>query len=122
MSSKTKKILSQVEETLDMKSGYKNLRNHIRDNPHGIPYLGLTLTDLTFIHDGNAKMLENNMINLWMVKLQYVIVRGLIETKRDGFERDEEVIEIVKRVMSENDKMTEDERFRQSLLLEPRRQ
>ena len=53
----SKKILGNYEELkefLETRNNYKALRSAIKtSNPPLIPYLGIYLSDLTFIEDGN---------------------------------------------------------------------
>ncbi|KAG9040495.1 hypothetical protein FS837_000553 [Tulasnella sp. UAMH 9824] len=58
--------LDEVEKTLDSGRNFKGYRQLLATiAPPCIPFLGVYLTTLTFIQDGNKDMLnkENNMIN-----------------------------------------------------------
>jgi hypothetical protein len=47
-------IYSEIKELCDSKGNYKNLRAAVKSsNPPIIPYLGVYLSDCTFIEDGN---------------------------------------------------------------------
>jgi len=63
ISSKSKKLFEEYMELMNNKNSYKNYREALHTvNPPCVPYLGVYLTDLTFIEDGNKDVL-NNLIN-----------------------------------------------------------
>lgn len=66
-------ILKNIQEVVDPKSSFKNLRETIRNGGRNqIPYIGMYLTDLTFMDDGNPDYVMVNgvrMINMEKYKL-----------------------------------------------------
>eukprot|EP00007_Cunea_sp_BSH-02190019_P007766 CAMPEP_0174239598 /NCGR_PEP_ID=MMETSP0417-20130205/15360_1 /TAXON_ID=242541 /ORGANISM="Mayorella sp, Strain BSH-02190019" /LENGTH=1141 /DNA_ID=CAMNT_0015318559 /DNA_START=130 /DNA_END=3555 /DNA_ORIENTATION=- len=54
-----KKLFDTLEEAMSHKSSYKNYRKLLHSvNPPCIPYLGVYLTDLTFLDDGNPDTID----------------------------------------------------------------
>ncbi|KAJ5073420.1 ras guanine nucleotide exchange factor i-related [Anaeramoeba ignava] len=64
------KMFEDFQKKLSSEQGYKNYRTFLNhtDLPC-IPYLGVYLTDLTFISDGSPNRLEGNLINFAKRKL-----------------------------------------------------
>lgn len=55
---------NELKSYINTKSSYKNLRDAIHTaNPPIIPYLGVYLSDLTFIEDGNPDVVHGGLIN-----------------------------------------------------------
>jgi len=70
------KQIQTYEELKDLmtRQGNFKLRKHVKTcNPPLIPYLGVYLTDLTFIEDGNPDRLEGGLIN-WVKRQRYAAV------------------------------------------------
>ncbi|KNC51962.1 cell division control protein [Thecamonas trahens ATCC 50062] len=57
--SKTIELYEKLKDVLSSSGNYKKMRNSIHmANPPCIPYLGMYLTDLTFIEDGNSDTID----------------------------------------------------------------
>ena len=58
------KLFEELTDLLSPTSNYSTLRNHIHKgiSPPVIPYLGVYLSDLTFLEDGNPDF-SGNLIN-----------------------------------------------------------
>lgn len=65
MNSKVKVILDSLRQTMDHASNFAKYREALHSvNPPCMPFLGVYLTDLTFIEDGNPDLLKGtNLIN-----------------------------------------------------------
>lgn len=63
--SSSKKVFDELKGITDRQKNFANMRKYLKKvNPPCIPYLGLYLTDLTFIEEGNQDML-NGLINFY---------------------------------------------------------
>lgn len=61
LSSKEKKAVAALRQLMESKSNFGGYRNTLHTiNPPCVPFLGVYLTDLTFIEDGNTNMLKGN--------------------------------------------------------------
>jgi son of sevenless len=60
LSRSTLKTYESLKDLMSPNSGSKNLRSALRTvDPPAVPYLGVFLTDLTFIEEGNTDVLHN---------------------------------------------------------------
>ncbi|KAJ6253035.1 ras guanine nucleotide exchange factor i-related [Anaeramoeba flamelloides] len=70
-------VLNNLKEFMKGDSSYKNYRESLKAiNPPCIPFMGIYLTDLTFIEDGNPDWVNGKLINF----LKRVMVYDSIET------------------------------------------
>lgn len=61
---KTNQTLANLRKDLSNDCNFQSLRNVLKtESSPAIPYLGMYLTDLTFIEDGNPDMLQGGLIN-----------------------------------------------------------
>jgi len=59
-----RKVYERISQLVHSQDNYKTLRNSLRTlTPPCIPYLGMYLTDLTFIEDGNVDENQDGLIN-----------------------------------------------------------
>eukprot|EP01139_Manchomonas_bermudensis_P011287 Amastigsp_a342519_35.p1 type:complete len:506 gc:universal Amastigsp_a342519_35:1-1518(+) len=64
LSKKTMETFESLRELVSRAKNFKNHRAAMRTvHPPVIPYLGITLTDLTFIEDGNSDLTPSGLIN-----------------------------------------------------------
>jgi hypothetical protein len=83
-----KNTYNELVELINPKGSYKNLRNEIKlHSPPTIPYIGMFLTDLLFIEDGNPDIKNDNLINWSKRKLQAEIIRSIQMYQQMGYER-----------------------------------
>lgn len=72
-----KQMYDQLSLLLSRDKNFKHIRTKIKQiNPPCIPYVGLYLTDLTFIEDGNPKMI-NNKFNFMKCRKFSMVIRDL---------------------------------------------
>eukprot|EP00300_Choanocystis_sp_HF-7_P017542 c19761_g1_i1.p1 GENE.c19761_g1_i1~~c19761_g1_i1.p1 ORF type:complete len:933 (-),score=266.29 c19761_g1_i1:98-2896(-) len=75
----SKKALSQLqmlEEKMSAQKSHKAYRDVLRESDSPcIPFLGVNLTDLTFVGDGNPDFVEGNRHNFTKRRLAYGIIR-----------------------------------------------
>jgi len=64
VSSHLRESFERLKEFLSREGNSRTLRKHLKSlTPPSIPYLGIYLTDLVFIDDGNPNFLEGGLIN-----------------------------------------------------------
>lgn len=73
-------ILSDLNDLASGKDNYKNLRTlWANAEPPAIPFLAMTLKDLTFIEDGNPSTLDNGGINFYKWRKLFVAINDCLQ-------------------------------------------
>eukprot|EP00762_Andalucia_godoyi_P001105 ANDGO_01991.mRNA.1 Ras guanine nucleotide exchange factor J len=76
--SKSSSLFMKLEQLVSRESSYKSLRDALHNaNPPCVPYLGMYLTDLTFIDEGNKNMVRENMVNFSKCRLIAQVIREI---------------------------------------------
>eukprot|EP01097_Dermamoeba_algensis_P010637 TRINITY_DN7938_c0_g1_i1.p1 TRINITY_DN7938_c0_g1~~TRINITY_DN7938_c0_g1_i1.p1 ORF type:complete len:149 (+),score=34.21 TRINITY_DN7938_c0_g1_i1:91-537(+) len=111
--------LISVEKMMNSEGNYRSYRKTLKAaKVPVIPYLGVYLTDLTFIDDGNPDKV-NNLINFKKRELTHRLLQEIQLYQQTGF--DFPPIEPLNTFLAEcPTSMTEAELYDLSLILEPR--
>jgi hypothetical protein len=76
----TKATFTQLEDLFTSARSFVNLRKAIREkDPPCIPYLGIYLTDLTFIEEGGSDYVHPKLINWRRCKLTAGVIREIMQ-------------------------------------------
>jgi hypothetical protein len=115
---------TDMQHALDSNQSYKSYRNLIsHSNPPCIPYLGVYLTDLTFIEDGNPDFIDLNgrkLINFTKRKYIYDVIAKVERYQFTSYNL-QPVYQIACLLQNPvREHMDEDKQFKVSLLREPR--
>ena len=117
--SKHTKMLEDCQHIMNRDQNYKNFRSYLHSvDPPVIPYLGVYLTDLTFIEDGNKDYLSGRLINF--VKRQHVshVIREIQQYQNDLYAL--EPVSVLQQWLRNITYFEEDQMFDISLQLEAR--
>lgn len=80
MSTKSVQILSDLNALASGRDNYKNLRGLWSNaEPPAIPFLAMTLKDLTFIEDGNPSTLDSGGINFYKWRKLFVAINDCLQ-------------------------------------------
>ncbi|KAJ3445578.1 ras guanine nucleotide exchange factor i-related [Anaeramoeba flamelloides] len=112
-------IIESLSDLMSTKDSYKASRDALKtSNPPCIPYLGIFLTDLTFIEEGNNDFTDG-LINFYKRNLIAKVIKDvqIFQQKRYNFMP---VMQISK-FLSNFDNFDSDVLYEKSLLLEPRK-
>jgi hypothetical protein len=110
--------LAELEELMSSLGSYRNYRAAMEQaNPPLIPYMGVHLSDLTFIEDGNPDKM-GNLINFGKRKLVSKVISQLQRYQPSPYnlETVPRIIKLISKTISASD----DELYQLSLLREPR--
>jgi len=112
---------SEMEKLMSSHGSFKYLRDTLHKvNPPCIPYLGVYLTDLTFIEDGSAAEVRGGLINWAKRKLIYNVILEIQQYQNKNYNF-VPVMQISTMLESRNlPRVSEPELFKTSLLREPR--
>ena len=113
-------ILAEDCKLIDSTSAFKSYRQALSEaKPPCIPYLGLILTDITFIHLGNPQELPDGKVNFVKRWQQYNVLDTVRKFKEQlyDFPRNEKVLDFFNEY---EDHLDEDEMWELSQTLRPR--
>jgi hypothetical protein len=112
-------MLREIESVMSMEGSFKLYRGALDqvDTPC-VPYVGVALTDLTFVEEGNPNRLDNK---IYFVKQKFVhnIVNQLLRFQHLAYSGIQPVDSLV-HFINGQPKMDDKQLYAQSLLLEPR--
>jgi len=118
-----KQFTDEVAENtklMDSESSFKTYRETLAESkPPCIPYLGLILTDITFIHLGNPQHLPDGKVNFLKRWNQYNLLESVRRFKESlyHFPRNEKILDFFNEY---EDHLDEDSLWEESLVLRPR--
>lgn len=111
--------LNRLEELMSMQSSFKTYRKTLVESmPPAIPYIGVYLTDLTFINDGNPDMLSHHRINFVKHRFVHNIIETIQKFQHDDFPF--VPVPIIIQFLNKLEVLSESDQYRESLSLEPR--
>jgi son of sevenless-like protein len=120
LSVSTKRIYDEMVALISRDGNYRMIRQAILYvKPPCIPYIGVFLTDLTFIEDGNPDVLKGKLNFIKRRKLA-MLIRDL-QTYQQTPYAIAPVSEVQVKLKNSTTDTTEEELYKQSLILEPRR-
>lgn len=114
-------MFEAVKCIISREAGFRAYRTKLKQTPFPkVPYIGLYLTDATFIEDGNPRLIEN-LINFQKFRLMALGVAktiGEYQKIKYNFTPIPELQDCIKKGST----MTEDDMYKKSLEIEERRQ
>uniref|UniRef100_A0A7S4PFG4 Ras-GEF domain-containing protein n=1 Tax=Paramoeba aestuarina TaxID=180227 RepID=A0A7S4PFG4_9EUKA len=114
----TKKF-DKIEFLLSHKLSYKEYRHHLHNiNPPCVPYMGVYLTDLTFLMDGNPDNVDGGLINFKKRRLIAEVIEE-IHQYQVGYLKNESVA-CIQTWMAQLPNMDDDSMYRWSKRVEPK--
>jgi len=113
-----KKFLSEIEELMSMEGSYKKYRYEIgRAIPPVIPYIGVFLSDLTFMEDGNPDNV-GGLINFFKRRIIATVVRSVEQMQKTGYQF--AALPDVQKLLKNMPTLDDEQLYERSLQLEPR--
>eukprot|EP01127_Copromyxa_protea_P023863 TRINITY_DN9150_c0_g1_i1.p1 TRINITY_DN9150_c0_g1~~TRINITY_DN9150_c0_g1_i1.p1 ORF type:complete len:1039 (-),score=209.18 TRINITY_DN9150_c0_g1_i1:65-3181(-) len=116
----TKHVFAELQAVTNSEKSYASLRKAIRSvNPPTIPYLGMYLTDLTFIEEGNKDYVTEHSLPNFHKRMLTAQTIANVQTYQDVKYQFVEVPEILSKCFGEAI-FTDDQLYEISEYLEPR--
>ncbi|KNC48232.1 Ras guanine nucleotide exchange factor A [Thecamonas trahens ATCC 50062] len=118
-----KKQLAGLESLMDMSGSFKTYRAKLAAAAQAVPYVGVFLTDLVFVEDGNPDYVEGeggvSMVNVEKVVMVHRIVSQIVHFRERPYNF--HIVEAVQAYLDRGEGLVdESELFRRSLAVEPR--
>jgi len=112
---------AKLEALMSPQKNFSTYRNHLHEcSPPLIPYMGVYLTDLTFIEDGNDdKIKETNLINFSKRELVYGIIEEVKQYQQAKY--DVKAMEPIFTFLAKLPALPEKALYDLSLVREPRK-
>ncbi|KAN0023643.1 hypothetical protein ACTFIV_008030 [Dictyostelium citrinum] len=120
LSKKYLDILENLEKEMSCEGSYKNYRDKLKNSdPPVVPYIGVYLTDLTFIEEGNPNIIRGNLINFAKYYLIYRVISEIQQYQWTEYQLN--VAPIIQTFIRDvSISSTSDDLYHLSLLKEPR--
>ena len=123
---KKMKTLQELEIVFNPQFNYKNYRAILLDSDYNeeasIPVISLIIKDLTFLNDGNPKYLDVFKVNYGKLKNMHNTIKEFQRLINGNLNHSENKTDSIALEYCKNLKVTsEDETFRLSLIIEPRK-
>lgn len=115
---RSRQQLADLEESMSMQSAFSVYRRMLADSkPPCIPYIGVYLTDLTFMGDGNPDIIDGR-INYGKHKLVFSVIRTIATYQKMPYN----FVEVwsIKEFLVSQPQLSEADLYKQSLIIEPR--
>lgn len=87
-------------------------------NPPCIPYLGVYLSDLTFIEEGNQDCLENGYINFFKRRMVAEVIKEIQQYQQCPYNL--QVVPSIQKYLTAHKTFSDNDLFQRSLISEPR--
>jgi hypothetical protein len=119
LSKRTQKALEKLDQLLNMRGNFRSYRDLLADlDPPAIPFMGLILSDYTFIVEGNASAVDG-MINFSQRKLMWTNCLELLMKFQNGSEADAPQHWAAERLIAKTPQWTDELAFERSCAIEP---
>jgi len=118
LSKRTQALLAELEEVMSMESSFGNYRAALASaSPPCIPFIGVYLTDLTFINDGNPDKVGRR-INYIKYKYSYSVISTIQAYQTTPYNLVK--LDVVDQLMAKSPKLDDNDLYALSLQIEPR--
>eukprot|EP00002_Diphylleia_rotans_P034055 TRINITY_DN7290_c0_g1_i4.p1 TRINITY_DN7290_c0_g1~~TRINITY_DN7290_c0_g1_i4.p1 ORF type:complete len:1286 (+),score=228.71 TRINITY_DN7290_c0_g1_i4:63-3920(+) len=92
VSPRAKQTLAEIHELMSSASSYRKYRETLHNaKPPCIPFLGVYLSDLTFIEDGNKDSIDG-LVNFRKRELLFNVIREISSYQQEGYQLKQEPI------------------------------
>merc|ERR1712137_520 len=112
-------LAKKFEHLFEPQGSHKNFRQVLENVvPPAIPFLGVYLTDLTFVDEGNAEETEGGLVNFTKKQLEYGVIVEILKFQHIPYEF--HLVPQIPRIITQLPTRPESELWNLSLEIEPR--
>ncbi|XP_043277433.1 ras-specific guanine nucleotide-releasing factor 2-like isoform X2 [Venturia canescens] len=120
VSKTNKQIIERLQNVVSSDGRFRNLRDALhRCDPPCIPYLGLYLTDLSFIEEGTPNFTEDGLLNFSKMRMIAHVIREIRHFQQTPYKIDL-IPKVSNYLLDPTLLLEEDDLYRMSLEIEPR--
>ncbi|XP_064620078.1 ras-specific guanine nucleotide-releasing factor 2-like isoform X2 [Lineus longissimus] len=116
----TKQMIEKLQTLVSSDGRFKNMRDALhRCDPPCIPYLGMYLTDLSFIEEGTPNKTEESLVNFSKMRMIAHVIREIQLFQQTPY-RIEHHPRVSSYLLDPSRLLEEEETYKASLIIEPR--
>ncbi|XP_074107053.1 ras-specific guanine nucleotide-releasing factor 2 [Cotesia typhae] len=120
VSKTTKQTIERLQSIVSSDGRFRNLRDTLhRCDPPCIPYLGLYLTDLSFIEEGTPNFTDEGLLNFAKMRMIAHVIREIRHFQQTPY-KIELITKVTNYLLDTTLLLEEDDLYRMSLEIEPR--
>jgi len=112
-------LFEELDKVVSCEHNYKNIREELRKrDPPCIPFLGVFLTDLTFIDEGNPSTINDGLINFDKQRKFAQILQNIQKFQNSPYNL--QTVELIQNYILNREYLAENELYKLSLVAEAR--
>ena len=116
----TKGTIDKLQAIVNSDGRHRNLRDALhRCDPPCIPYLGIYLSDLTFIDEGTPNFTESGLLNFAKMRMIAHVIREVRQFQQTPYKIDP-IHKAAAYLLDPALRLPDDELYQRSLMIEPR--
>ncbi|XP_031780545.1 ras-specific guanine nucleotide-releasing factor 1 isoform X4 [Nasonia vitripennis] len=120
VSKTTKQTIERLQNIVSSEHRFRNLRDALhRCDPPCIPYLGLYLTDLSFIEEGTPNFTDDGLLNFSKMRMIAHVIREIRHFQQTPY-KIELITKVTNYLLDSSLLLEEEDLYRMSLEIEPR--
>ncbi|CAG0903934.1 unnamed protein product, partial [Darwinula stevensoni] len=120
ISKTTRQTVEKLQKLVSADCRFRNLRDALHHcDPPCIPYLGLYLTDLSFIEEGTPTFTDDNLLNFAKMRMIAHVIQEIQHYQQTPY-RVEPVTKVINFLLDQSLLLPEDDLYHLSLQYEPR--
>jgi len=119
-SKSTRQTVEKLQSLISSDGRFRNLRDSLhRTDPPCIPYLGMYLSDLTFIEEGTPNFTDNGLLNFAKMRMIGHVIREIRQFQQTPY-KIEPIPKVLNYLLDPSRLLEDEDLYQKSLILEPR--
>ncbi|KAK1124151.1 hypothetical protein K0M31_007175 [Melipona bicolor] len=113
-------MMEELQDIVSSDGRFKNLKEALRRcDPPCIPYIGMYLSDLSFIEEGTRTMTEDGLLNFSKMRMIAHVIQEIRQLQQSSYNI-EPIAKIINYLLDPSLQIDDDTLYRMSLEIEPR--